>query len=384
MKASIASVGPYRIEEEVGRGGMATVYRAIRTSTHGTDQVVAVKVLDAELANDPHHVDTFHAEAELSQRLGHRTLVPVLDHGTAEGVHFMVMEFIEGETLSALRRRYGRRAKGFPLGHALYVLAEVLDGLQYAHELRDAEGRPEHLVHRDVSPRNILVTRTGAVRLLDFGIARFESRPGTTQVGLVKGTVPYMAPEQAVAAPLDRRADIFAVGVILHELVTGETVVEDGTTDAQRHALAGLKLTPQWKKVPLPLRPVLERAIAPSAEQRWNTAAEFAGALRQAIHVLEPDHDPFLLGGLVEGLRPRPKPDPAPEPMVVPAKRRRVARRSAPEWLRAAVAEHLAALDAHGSAGAREAMAFGVAPALGMLALLLTLSGLAYTFITAV
>lgn len=386
VKGSIAEVGPYRIEEEIGRGGMATVYRGVRRSPHGHEQPVAVKVLDPELAADKHLVTSFHAEAELARRLGHRVLVPVLDHGTVEGVHYMAMDLLEGETLSTLRKRYSRRAKGFPLGHALYIMAEVLEGLHYAHELAGPDGKAERIVHRDVSPRNIIVTRTGAVRLLDFGIARFESRPTSTQVGIVKGTVPYMSPEQARAEPLDRRSDLFAAAMVLHELITGESPIADGNTDTQRQAIAAMEVKPASRKIHLSLRPTIEKALAANPDDRFATAADFATALRAALGALEPDHDPFLLGCFVDGIRrresaPAANDDAAESPDApAPKGRRRGKNAIAPLALaRKAMKEHVESLELEGPLPP-----IPIAPTLGLCATVMVLAALCYTFVTSV
>lgn len=301
MKGSVSQIGPYRIEEKIGTGGMGCIYRGVREGVGGFERPVAVKVLHPHLADNEEYVRMFHEEARLASRLAHPVLVPVRDLGVAEGTHYMVMDLLCGETLSDLYRRFTDRKKGFPRGHALYVVSRVLDGLHYAHELAAADGTPLGVVHRDVSPRNIFVTASGSVRLVDFGIARHEERQGQTQAGVVKGTVPYMAPEQALGQPLDRRADIFAAGVILHELLTGHAPLESERTDPQRRELASMKLRPRLKEIHLSMRPVVEKALAPRPESRWNTAEEMAEALREALGALEPSHEPQKLAGMASG-----------------------------------------------------------------------------------
>jgi serine/threonine protein kinase len=298
MKGSISQIGPYRIEEKLGSGGMATVYRGVREGIGAFERAVAVKVLHAELVGDAEHVEMFQAEARLASRLAHPVLVPVTDLGEAEGIHYMAMDLLTGETLADLRDAFAARKQSMPIGHALWIISQVLDGLHYAHELVGEDGTPAGVVHRDVSPRNIFVTRSGQVRLVDFGIARSTIRQQHTQAGIVKGTVPYMAPEQALAQPLDRRADVFAVGVILHELLTGEIPLKATRTDAQRQALARMELKPHLKKIHLGIRDVVTRALAGKADDRFATAEEMAKAIRAAMEKLAPEHDPRLLGGL--------------------------------------------------------------------------------------
>jgi serine/threonine protein kinase len=298
MKGSISQIGPYRIEEKVGAGGMASVYRGYRDGAEGFSRPVAIKVLNSELASDEEQVEMFQAEARLASRLAHPVLVPVSDLGVVEGTHYMVMDLLEGETLASLREAFRKRKTDFPLGHALWIMAQVLDGLHYAHELTAPDGTSSGVVHRDVSPGNIFITRGGQVRLMDFGIARSDARKGQTRAGIVKGTVPYMSPEQALAQPTDRRSDIFAAGVVLHELVTGESPLDVQDTDAAREAIAKREIKPRLKKIHLDLRPVLERALAAEPDARFQTAADMAQAIRDALAALCADHEPALLGGL--------------------------------------------------------------------------------------
>ena len=306
MKGSVSQIGPYRIEEKIGTGGMGSIYRGVREGAAGFQRPVAIKILHPHLSSSEEYVRMFHAEARLAARLAHPVLVPVRDLGALEGTHFMVMDLLEGETLADLRMRYLKKKKELPRGHVLHILAQVLDGLHYAHELNDDDGKPLGVVHRDVSPRNIFVTGSGAVRLVDFGIARSSVDGHGTQAGVVKGTVPYMPPEQALGQPLDRRADIFAVGVLLHELLTGTAPLETEKTEAQRAELARMEISPRLKEIHVAIRPVVARALSPKAEDRYETAAEMADALRQALEQLEPTYDPMRLGALAS-LRSRRK-----------------------------------------------------------------------------
>ena len=299
MQGALQQIGPYRLEEKLASGGMAAVYRAVREGAGGFERPVAVKVLHPHLAPDPEYLEMFCAEARLASRLAHPVLVPVTDLGEVEGTHYMVMDLLEGETLADLYDRFRRNKKPFPRGHALWIMARVLDGLHYAHELKGAQGEPMNVVHRDLSPRNIFVTRSGGVRLVDFGIARSTTREGQTQAGVVKGTVPYMAPEQARGQAPDRRADIFAAGVLLHHLICGEVPVAPGNTEAQRIALAKLEIKPQLKRIHLQLRPILQKALAARPEDRFDNAEEMADALRAVALELEPDHQPEMLAALV-------------------------------------------------------------------------------------
>ena len=278
---------------------MATVYRAVREGIEGFERRVAVKVLNADLAQDPEFVEMFRAEARLAARLSHPVLVPVNDLGCADRMHFMAMDLLEGLTLADLYEHFRKKKKPFPREHALWICARVCEGLHYAHELKTEGGEPGNVVHRDVSPRNIFITVSGAVRLVDFGIARSADRKGQTQAGIVKGTVPYMAPEQARAEELDGRADIFALGVVLHQMLTGQMPLKPSSTEAQRQALALEEIEPELKVIHLDLRPAIRGALAPHPDDRFPTADQFSSALDEALETLHPDHQPAMLAALV-------------------------------------------------------------------------------------
>jgi serine/threonine-protein kinase len=301
VKASLSQIGRYRIDEKVGSGGMACVYRGALEGARGFERQVAIKVLHPHLSDDDDYLQMFHEEAQIASRLEHPVLVPVTDLGDVDGLHYMVMDYLEGENLSELHTRYKELDRPFPVGNALWIMAQVLDGLHYAHELEDASGAALGIVHRDVSPRNIVVSRSGAVKLVDFGVARQANR-GMTQAGVVKGTVPYMPPEQARGDVPDRRADIFAAAVVLHELITGEPPLKDEDTELQRQALARGKVAINLKKIHLALRPVMQKALAIDRENRFDTAAEFADAMREVLPVLEPGFEATKLVGIT-GLR---------------------------------------------------------------------------------
>ncbi len=299
MKAGVDQIGPYRIEEKIGHGGMADVFRAKRVGAEGFERPVALKVLHRKFCEDEEFVEMFRSEAMLAARLAHPVLVPVNDYDVVDGTHYMAMDLLEGETLSELYERFRKKGTDFPRGHALYILEKVLDGLHYAHELAMPDGSPANVVHRDVSPRNIFVTRSGAVRLVDFGIARSSGRVRQTQAGIVKGTIPYMAPEQARAEALDRRADVFAVGVLLHHLLTGEVPLKSERTEAQRRELACGELEPKLKRIHVGIRPIVAKALRPGPEERYETAEEMAAAMLEAKEQLEPDYDPTILAAMV-------------------------------------------------------------------------------------
>jgi serine/threonine protein kinase len=230
-KASKKTGGRHRLVVEIGRGGMGTVYVALASGPAGFRKLKVVKRLRPQLATDPHFLMSFLDEARLSARLNHPNIVQTLEVGF-DGVHYFIeMEYLEGQTYDALVRR-ASAAGGVPLTHSVWVLKEVLDGLRYAHELRDARRTLLEIVHRDISPHNVFVTYQGAVKILDFGIAKAADSTEETRTGIVKGKPTYMSPEQAARQKVDHRADLFAVGVMLWEALTGERLW-GGASDAE-------------------------------------------------------------------------------------------------------------------------------------------------------
>lgn len=215
-------VGRYVLHDEIASGGMAAVHLGRLLGPAGFTRTVAIKRLHPEHARDPEFVAMFLDEARLAARIRHPNVVPIVDVVALSGQLFLVMEYIQGESLSRLLRAAQSRGQRVPLSIGLTVLTEALYGLHAAHEAHDERGEPLSIVHRDVSPHNILVGRDGAARVLDFGIAKAASRASTTRDGKVKGKFTYMAPEQLRRGPVDRRADIFAASIVLWEVLTGE------------------------------------------------------------------------------------------------------------------------------------------------------------------
>lgn len=215
-------LGKYRVLGEVGRGGMADVYLAVAHGLSGFNKLVVLKVIRAEVAEDADARNMFVDEARLAGRLSHPNVVHTLEVGEEDGRPIPVMEHLDGQALYASIRRCKRDEIKLPIEHGLRILAESLRGLQYAHTLKDFDGTPLHLVHRDVSPQNIFVTYDGQIKMLDFGIAKVAISSSETRAGMMKGKAAYMAPEQVSGEPMDHRADIYSAGVVLWQLLTGK------------------------------------------------------------------------------------------------------------------------------------------------------------------
>lgn len=216
------SLGPYRIERRLAAGGMAEVFVARRLGPHGFEKRLALKRILPQHARDPEFVGMFIDEARLAARLEHPNIVQVFDFGEHGGALFMAMEVVEGTTVGRLLRTIASHHETVPLGPALHVAYEAANALAYAHTLRDEAGKPLNVVHRDVSPANLLLNRQGHVKLTDFGIARCRTTVQRTDDGHIRGKLGYMSPEQVVGDPVDARSDVFTLCVVLAELLIAE------------------------------------------------------------------------------------------------------------------------------------------------------------------
>src|SRR5262245_34519927 len=210
-------LGRYEVLLPIASGGMATVYLACSTGMAGFEREVALKLTHAHLRDSPEFVTALIDEARLAGRIRHPNVVSVLDVAEDPEGLFIIMDYIEGESLAGLQRILRKRDIRMPLDVALRILDDILEGLHAAHELTENDGSPMHLVHRDVTPHNVLVGLDGISRLTDFGVAKAVTRLTQTASGLVKGKVAYMAPEQAEGTELDRRCDVWAAGVVAWE-----------------------------------------------------------------------------------------------------------------------------------------------------------------------
>jgi serine/threonine protein kinase len=267
----------------------------------GFSKIVALKIMHPHLAEDEEHVAMFLDEGRLCARLAHPNLVSVFDFGSIDGYRFMAMEYYEGLSLSALTRHLRRSQQSIGLGWCLAILREVLAGLDHAHNLNDESGCPLSIVHRDISPENILVTTQGEVKIIDFGIALDNERRCVSRTGIVKGKVGYMSPEQAGGRTLDRRTDIYAVGVMGYELITGQSLFGEGTTQElrQRIARAGDAVVKPGTLPHPNVEEAIVRALRREPDDRHATSGAFASKLDAVLEELEWSQDRAALGVLV-------------------------------------------------------------------------------------
>lgn len=283
--------GKYRLIAELGQGGMATVYLAVSLGTSGFRKLAVVKLIRPQYASDPDLIQMFLDEARLCARLNHPNIVQTYDVGVDDGQYLMAMEYLDGVSLHTAVARLGKTGVRFPFALRAQALMEVLEGLRYAHELTDYDGKSLAIVHRDVTPHNIFITYDGQVKLLDFGIAKAATSSVQTATGVIKGKLTYMAPEQAMCETIDARADLYAVGVMLWEAVTGRRRWPAGLSDAAvftRVASGEIPEAPNAAAVGLPpeVDHIVLKALAPKRDERYQTAAEMRAELDPVLRAL--------------------------------------------------------------------------------------------------
>jgi serine/threonine protein kinase len=283
--ANVPEIGKYHLIAELARGGMGNVYLAALQGPGGFQKLIAIKELKPELCDDDTFVAMFLEEARLAARLHHPNIVQTNEVGSEVGRHYMVMEFLDGRSLYRIGRRFAAQG-GFSLGAHLRILVEALRGLEYAHALTGFDGEPLGIVHRDVSPLNVIVTFDGQTKVLDFGIAKCGDSSLETKAGILKGRIAYMAPEQACGAPVDRRADIYSIGVMIWEAVAGRRLWS-GLTDVEilGRLLAGAPpaLRAFCPDAPPDLEAVCTRAMARGKEDRYPNAGALIDDLERHL-----------------------------------------------------------------------------------------------------
>jgi len=284
-------IGRYALYGEIASGGMATVHFGRLIGPAGFSRTVAIKRLHPQLAKDPEFVAMFLDEARLAARLKHPNVVPILDVIAAEDEVLLVMEYVHGESLVRVLRGLQKRSERPPLRIASSLICGVLHGLHAAHEAVDEGGASLGIVHRDVSPQNVMVSAEGNARLLDFGVAKAMGRVHVTRDGQIKGKLAYMAPEQLRKGPIDRRVDIFAAAVVLWETITVRRLFEG---DSEMAILAQVTMgdipppSSAGVDVPPSLEAMLMRGLARDPDRRFRTARDMAMALEAAVPPASP------------------------------------------------------------------------------------------------
>lgn len=325
--------GPYTLTQRLAVGGMAEVYVARAKGSVGFEKLVALKRIHPHLSRDDGLVSMLIEEAKLSALLSHQNIVQTFDLGRTDDSFFIVMEHVEGYDLAQVLCALRDRGEKAPVGVAAYVVAELCRGLAHAHQRVDDQGRPLHIVHRDVSPQNILLSLAGEVKIADFGIAKTASRVSDPDVGVIKGKYFYMSPEQAWGDPLDHRTDIFSAGIVLWELLVGDTLYKAKHVQALLDDVRRAQIPPPSSlrpEVPAELDAIVARATAVDPSDRFHDAEAFGDALCEVLAARPWAHpEAWIRESLAELDLERPS---IPRAAEVPKTRDRVILHPAEDW----------------------------------------------------
>lgn len=295
-------VGPYEVTELLAAGGMAEIFLGQKAGPGGFEKELVIKRIAKKLLGDREIEHMFVDEARVQALLDHPNIVQIYDFGEDRGSYFMAMELVRGCTLRWVIDNANAVRRPIPMQHALRIAADVLCGLHYAHERTDDDGKALKLIHRDISPVNVLISRAGIAKLCDFGVAKSEIQRVMTRAGIVKGKFRYMSPEQLNAGELDRRADLFAVGTVLWEMLTGRRLFDQQSEDDVVAAIrsgdypAPSELRPG---VPRPIDRILRKALHGNRDRRFRSAREFQLACEEILRMLPNASNSVLVGEYV-------------------------------------------------------------------------------------
>lgn len=281
--------GQYILLDKVGSGGMAELFKAKKIGIEGFERVLAIKRILPHLSSDEEFIDMFIAEAKLVARLSHKNITQVYDFGKIGQNYFIAMEYIRGKDLRGILKRCRERNIKFPVALAVFIAKEVASALGYAHRQKDSSGKNLNIIHRDVSPQNILIAYEGDAKVVDFGIAKAGAH-SKTSTGVLKGKLSYMSPEQAWGKPIDHRSDIFALGIVLYELLTGERLFKGDSEINTLEKVREAKVEPLPSVINADMPPELEakllKALAREVTERYQNASEMEADLGEILFEL--------------------------------------------------------------------------------------------------
>jgi hypothetical protein len=265
---------------------MAEVFRAKATGVEGFEKLVAIKRILPNIAEDDEFITMFIDEAKIAVQLTHANIAQIYDLGKIEDSYFIALEFVSGKDLRTIFERARKRGEILPIPMSCYVVSRICEGLDYAHRKKDAQGQDLQIVHRDVSPQNLLVSYEGEVKIIDFGIAKAANKASKTQAGILKGKFGYMSPEQVRGLPIDRRSDVFSVGVVLYELLTGERLFVGESDFSTLEKVRNVEIMPPTtynRRIPEELEAIVLRALSREPEERFQHSSELQEELTRFL-----------------------------------------------------------------------------------------------------
>ncbi|MCO4762497.1 MAG: serine/threonine protein kinase [Myxococcales bacterium] len=296
--------GRYYLTQKIAMGGMAEIFRAKSVGAEGFEKVVVIKRILPHFSEDESFVTMFQDEARVAAHLNHANVVQIFDFDEVENLYYIAMEYVEGQDLKRVLDVGTKVGEPLSIAQAVFIMIEAGQGLDYAHK-REVDGKPLNIIHRDISPHNMMVSYNGEVKIMDFGIAKAASRSTKTRVGTVKGKCAYMSPEQARGKPLDGRSDLFALGVCLWEMLSGKRLfVGDSDFETLNNVLRAEvpSLTEMNPEVPKELDEIVLKSLAKDRDERHKDVAAFVGDLRRWFYSTVPDPSAISLKGYLHGL----------------------------------------------------------------------------------
>ncbi len=296
-------LGSYQLINQIAVGGMAEIYLAKTEGVAGFEKFLCLKVLHPDLADDDEFIEMLIDEAKLVVGLNHVNICQIFDLGRQGDTYYIAMEYVDGADLFKMMRSLSEQDIDVPIDVAAYVAQEICTGLDYAHRKKDAQGRPLGIIHRDISPQNILISHWGEVKIIDFGIAKAATQSKKTQAGVIKGKYYYMSPEQAWGDQVDHRSDIFSAGIILYEVLTGQMLYLEEDVSKLMNMVRRAEIprpTRRRPDIPPQLENVVMKALAKAPEDRWQSANDFQVALTSFLYSYSPDFTPERLASVLK------------------------------------------------------------------------------------
>ena len=279
-------LGDYLILEKIAHGGMAQIYKAQTTDPKGTGRLVVIKRILPHISSNKDYISMLVDEAKMASRFSHGNIAQIYDLGRVDDDYFIVMEYVDGKTLGEIFKAFQSRPEAIPIDILVYILMQVCQGLEYMHSRRDPQGKSLGIVHRDISPQNVIVSHSSDVKIIDFGVAKAFDRESYTESGVLKGKFAYMSPEQVDGSDLDNRSDIFSAGIILWEMLTGKRLFKQRTNQMTIKAIRKAKV-PKLRNIrsdiPKDLEKIILQALHKNRKKRYASAAEMGYDLSRIL-----------------------------------------------------------------------------------------------------
>ena len=297
--------GEYKILKKIATGGMAEVFLAKRTGVKGFEKLLAIKRILPQFSENEEFISMFIDEAKLAAQLNHRNIVQIYDFGNQQGAYYIAMEYVSGKDVRSILKRSIEKQSRMPIGQSAYIITEAAKGLEYAHNLKDPSGTLLQLIHRDISPQNILISYEGEVSLADFGIAKAASKSTETRAGVLKGKILYMSPEQAWGKPIDKRSDLYSLGVVLYEMVACRKIFDADSEFSMLEKVrnAQVEYPPEiFDKVPKPIFHILKKALGKDPGERYQSAHQMRVDLEGYLHTTQVTASERTLSGYLKDL----------------------------------------------------------------------------------